>query len=53
MRWASAFRFLDRDSRGNTLMIFHDQSYLGHLYGVEGYNDIFERYAIGRGHQSG
>lgn len=44
---SSAFRFLDRDSRGNTLMIFHDQSYLGHLYGVEGYNDIFERYAIG------
>lgn len=43
----SAFRTLDRDSRGNTLMIFHDQSYLGHLYGVEGYDDIFEKYTIG------
>ncbi|WP_108445909.1 ABC transporter substrate-binding protein [Halomonas denitrificans] len=44
---SSAFRFLDRDSRGNTLMIFHDQSYLGYLYGVEGYDNIFEKYTIG------
>ncbi|SEM62955.1 hypothetical protein [Halomonas caseinilytica] len=44
---SSAFRFLDRDPRGNTLMIFHDQSYLGHLYGVQGYDDIFEKYTIG------
>lgn len=44
---SSAFRTLDRDSRGNTLMIFHDQSYLGHLYGVQGYEDIFEKYTIG------
>ncbi|KAA0010635.1 ABC transporter substrate-binding protein [Billgrantia pellis] len=44
---SSAFRTLDRDARGNTLMIFHDQSYLGHLYGVEGYADIFEKYTIG------
>lgn len=44
---SSAFRTLDRDSRGNTLMIFHDQSYLGHLYGVQGYDDVFEKYTIG------
>ncbi|MBB3143353.1 ABC transporter substrate-binding protein [Halomonas organivorans] len=44
---SSAFRFLDRDPRGNTLMIFHDQSYLGYLYGVEGYEDIFDKYTIG------
>ncbi|MGQ4877971.1 ABC transporter substrate-binding protein [Billgrantia sp. LNSP4103-1] len=44
---SAAFRTLDRDSRGNTMMIFHDQSYLGHLYGVEGYEDIFEKYTIG------
>ncbi|MDI5984458.1 ABC transporter substrate-binding protein [Halomonas sp. M4R5S39] len=44
---SSAFRTLDRDSRGNTLMIFHDQSYLGHLYGVEGYENIFEKYTVG------
>ncbi|WP_245977645.1 ABC transporter substrate-binding protein [Kushneria sinocarnis] len=44
---SSAFRILSRDSRGNTLMIFHDQSYLGNLYGVPGYFDIFENYRIG------
>ncbi|MBB3190252.1 ABC transporter substrate-binding protein [Halomonas cerina] len=44
---SSAFRTLDRDSRGNTLMIFHDQSYLGYLYGVQGYENIFEKYTIG------
>lgn len=42
-----AFKALDRDSRGTTLMIFHDQSYLGNLYGVRGYSDIFEEYRIG------
>lgn len=42
-----AFKALDRDSRGTTLMIFHDQSYLGHLYGIRGYEDIFENYTIG------
>ena len=44
---SSAFRTLDRDARGNTLMIFHDQAYLGYLYGVEGYFDIFEKYTVG------
>ncbi|SFQ11308.1 ABC transporter substrate-binding protein [Tranquillimonas alkanivorans] len=42
-----AFKALDRDSRGTTLMIFHDQSYLGNLYGVRGYQDIFENYTVG------
>lgn len=42
-----AFKALERDSRGTTLMIFHDQSYLGNLYGVRGYEDIFENYKIG------
>ncbi|GGX96407.1 hypothetical protein GCM10007160_24990 [Litchfieldella qijiaojingensis] len=44
---SAAFRALDRDSRGNTLMIFHDQSYLGYLYGVQGYDNIFEKYTVG------
>ncbi|MFC3282987.1 ABC transporter substrate-binding protein [Litchfieldella rifensis] len=44
---SAAFRALDRDSRGNTLMIFHDQSYLGYLYGVQGYENIFENYTVG------
>lgn len=42
-----AFKALDRDSRGTTLMIFHDQSYLGNLYGVRGYEDPFEAYTVG------
>lgn len=42
-----AFKAISRDSRGTTLMIHHDQSYLGYLYGQRGYEDIFETYAIG------
>ncbi|MBN9669623.1 hypothetical protein [Roseibium aggregatum] len=44
---SEAFKALKRDSRGTTLMIFHDQSYLGHLYGRRGYEDPFANYAIG------
>lgn len=43
----AGFRALDRSPRGNTVMIFHDQAYLGNLYGVNGYHNIFERYNIG------
>ncbi|WP_102222888.1 type 2 periplasmic-binding domain-containing protein [Acidimangrovimonas sediminis] len=42
-----AFKALERDSRGTTMMIFHDQSYLGWLYGRTGYVDPFKTYAIG------
>lgn len=42
-----AFKAVGRDRRGTTLMIHHDQSYLGYLYGQRGYEDIFETYAIG------
>lgn len=41
------FSALERDTRGNTVMVFHDQSYLGNLYGVRGYDDIFENFRIG------
>lgn len=44
---SAAFKALDRDSRGTTIMIFHDQSYLGNLYGVQGYDDPFENYVVG------
>lgn len=44
---SAAFRTLSRISNGNTIMIFHDQSYLGNLYGVKGYDDIFEKYIVG------
>lgn len=44
---SNAFKALDRDSRGTTMMIFHDQSYLGNLYGVTGYENPFESYVVG------
>lgn len=44
---SEAFKALARDSRGTTIMIFHDQSYLGNLYGVRGYADPFADYAVG------
>ncbi|MDW5377558.1 ABC transporter substrate-binding protein [Halomonas sp. HP20-15] len=43
----AGFRALDRSRNGNTVMIFHDQSYLGNLYGVNGYDNIFEKYTVG------
>ncbi|WP_136068743.1 type 2 periplasmic-binding domain-containing protein [Modicisalibacter radicis] len=43
----AGFRALDRSRNGNTVMIFHDQAYLGNLYGVNGYDDIFEKYIVG------
>lgn len=42
-----AFKAIARDSNGSTIMIHHDQSYLGHLYGIKGYEDIFATYKIG------
>ncbi|MAC78171.1 MAG: ABC transporter substrate-binding protein [Rhodobacteraceae bacterium] len=44
---SEAFKALGRDKRGTTLMIFHDQSYLGNLYGVTGYDDPFADYTVG------
>ncbi len=45
---SAAFKALDQaGARGNTIMIFHDQSYLGYLYGVKGYFDIFNDYKVG------
>jgi len=45
---SAAFKALDQSgARGNTIMIFHDQAYLGYLYGVKGYFNIFEDYVVG------
>ncbi len=44
---SEAFKALERDARGTTLMMFHDQAYLGDLYGQAGYDDPFETYKIG------
>jgi len=42
-----AFKALRRDKRGATIMFFHDQSYLAHLYGVQGSYDIFKSFIVG------
>ncbi len=45
---SAAYRALEQaGARGNTIMIFHDQAYLGYLYGVKGYKNPFEDYIIG------
>ncbi|PSJ47732.1 ABC transporter substrate-binding protein [Zobellella endophytica] len=44
---SAAFKALARGASGNTLMFFHDQSYLGNLYGIRGYDDIFTEYKVG------
>jgi putative tricarboxylic transport membrane protein len=43
----AAYDALNRDSSGHTIMIFHDQAYLGYLYGKEGYSNPFENYIVG------
>lgn len=44
---SAAFRTLKRISNGSTIMIFHDQAYLGNLYGTKGYENIFEEFVVG------
>ena len=41
------FKALARDRRGSTLMMFHDQAYLGTIYGVRGYEPMFDTYRVG------
>lgn len=45
----SAFKAIERRNTvdGSTIMIFHDQAYLGYLYGRKGYEDPFANYKIG------
>ncbi|MCW2305891.1 type 2 periplasmic-binding domain-containing protein [Rhodobium gokarnense] len=44
---SAAFKTIDRLSDGNTIMVFHDQSYLGYLYGRKGYSNPFDDYTVG------
>ncbi|WP_343504471.1 hypothetical protein [Alloyangia pacifica] len=44
---SEGFKALGRDKRGTTIMMFHDQSFLGNLYGVTGYADPFADYLVG------
>ncbi len=43
----AGYAALKRDKKGNTIMVTHDQSYLGNLYGTRGYYDTFEAFKIG------
>jgi len=43
----AAYNTIERLSNGSTVMIFHDQAYLGYLYGKKGYENPFEAYRIG------
>lgn len=43
----AAFQAIAKSDDGSTIMLFHDQSYVGHLYGVRGFSDIFKEYKIG------
>jgi putative tricarboxylic transport membrane protein len=44
---SAGFNLLKRISNGSLIMIFHDQAYLGHLYGQKGYENPFAVYKIG------
>ena len=44
---SAAYNILNRTSDGSVIMIFHDQAYLGHLYGKKGYENPFDAYKIG------
>jgi len=43
----AAFQAISRSSDGSTIMLFHDQAYLGYLYGVRGFSDILAEYLVG------
>lgn len=43
----AALQAIAKSTDGSTIMLFHDQSYVGNLYGVRGFPDIFEEYKIG------
>ncbi|MBR0567566.1 hypothetical protein J5J83_15695 [Azoarcus sp. L1K30] len=43
----AALQAISKSADGSTVMLFHDQSYVGNLYGVRGFPDIFKEYKIG------
>jgi tripartite-type tricarboxylate transporter receptor subunit TctC len=44
----AAFQAISRSGAdGSTIMLFHDQAYLGYLYGVRGFSDILADYMVG------
>jgi len=43
----AAFQAIAKSTDGSTIMLFHDQSYVGGLYGVRGFPDIFTEFKPG------
>lgn len=44
---SAGYAALKSDRSGNTIMVTHDQAYLGTLYGTTGYDDIFNAFKVG------
>ena len=45
---SAAFQAIERGGAdGSTIMLFHDQAYVSHLYGVRGFGDIFKQFKVG------
>jgi tripartite-type tricarboxylate transporter receptor subunit TctC len=44
---SEGLKAIERDARGTTIMLHHDQIYLSYLYGVPGNDDPFANFAIG------
>ena len=44
---STGFNTIKRVANGSVIMMFHDQAYLGYLYGKKGYENPFEEYRIG------
>ncbi|QLE98780.1 ABC transporter substrate-binding protein [Neptunomonas phycophila] len=46
--FSAAYKALKRVPNGSTIMIFHDQAYLGELYGKKGYENPFDNFIVGQ-----
>lgn len=44
---SAGFKAIARADDGNTIMLFHDQSYLSYLYKVRGFDNMFEQFTVG------
>lgn len=44
---SAGFKAIARADDGNTIMLFHDQSYLSFLYKVRGFDNMFEEFTVG------
>ena len=44
---SAGFKAIARADDGNTIMIFHDQAYVAHLFKVRGYDNPFDAFTVG------